>query len=175
MLSMRSGIVLALAASFIASSGCGGSRLHPVKGKVTLAGKPMKGGGSIGFVPLGKQEGKAPGGEIDADGNYVLTTTKPGDGSMTGEFRVVIQQVVEQEPEMTSDGSKAAKAVVAVPVADRIPLIYCDPHNSPLMAKVEAKDNVIDFDLKKDAGSEFRPPGAFRGFDLRHSYAQLGR
>ncbi len=175
MLLVRSGVVLAFAAAIIASTGCGGTSVHPVKGKVTFNGKPMKGGGSISFVPTGNQAGKTAGGEIDQDGNYVLTSNKTGDGSMTGEFRVVIYQTVEQEPEATADGTKAAKSVMAVPVADRIPLIYCDPVNTPLTAKVEAKDNVIDFDLKKDAGSETRPPGAFRGLDLRHTYARLGR
>jgi hypothetical protein len=144
-----------------------------VKGKITLEGKPMRGGGSISFMPLTSQEGKAGGGEIDADGNYVLTTNKQGDGSMTGEFRVVIQQVVEVEPEATADGTRAAKSVMSVAPEDRIPGIYADPHNSPLRAKVEAKDNVIDFDLKKNADPEGRPPGAMRLFDLPRSYAQL--
>src|SRR5687767_3070887 len=78
--------------------------VYPVEGQVNFEGQPMAGGGSIALVPLTDQEGMAAGGEIAADGTYRLTTRSPGDGSMVGEFRVLINQVTEQEPENTEDG-----------------------------------------------------------------------
>jgi hypothetical protein len=137
----------------VVASGCGsGVSVYPVEGKVLYNGKPMKGGGVISLVPLGAQEGKAAGGEIDDAGNYKLTTYSSGDGSMAGEFRVIIMQVTEREPDATQDGQKTAQALQAVAPADRIPMLYADPLNSPLRATVEAKSkNEIDFELKPQA------------------------
>jgi hypothetical protein len=137
--------------------GCGKSdnvEVYPVKGIVNFNGKPMVGGGSIAFIPKDNQEGKTAGGTINADGSYELQTydTDGFDGSMAGEFRVLITQVVVDEPENTGDsdetGGGAREAVSVVEEADRVPQIYSDPVGSPLTAKVEAKDpNVINFDL----------------------------
>ncbi|MCI0459851.1 MAG: hypothetical protein L0Z62_23115 [Gemmataceae bacterium] len=131
-------------------SGCGSSGVYPVKGKVTVEGKPMAGGGSIIFVPLGTQAGKQAGGNIETDGTYTLTTNSPGDGSLPGEFRVVIVQVTEKEPEATPDGQAPAKGW-SLPPAERIPLLYGDQDRSPLKATVEAKNpNELNFDLKRN-------------------------
>lgn len=122
----------------------------PVEGKVTFEGKPMRGGGSISFLPMADQPGKTAAGEIDEAGNYRLMTHQPGDGSMVGDFRVVIVQVTEREPKRTRDGERAQQGTVVVQPAERIPLSYADPTASPLTAKVEARErNVIDFNLRK--------------------------
>jgi len=133
--------------------GCGSSdqvKVYPVKGTVNFEGKPMKGGGSIAFVPTGGQVGAAAGGEIKEDGTYELMTYKPGDGSMPGDFRVVVTQVTVKEPEASPDGS-APKPVDGpnVQPADQIPMIYGNPAESPLTAKVEEKPQDINFDLKR--------------------------
>ncbi len=138
-------------------AGCGKSdnvQVYPVKGIVNFNGKPMVGGGSIAFIPQDNQAGKTAGGTINPDGTYELQTyeTDGFDGSMPGDFRVLITQAVVDEPENTGDsdetGGGAMEAVSVVPEADRIPAIYSDPVASPLTAKVEAKDpNTIDFDL----------------------------
>jgi len=154
--------LLAGAAFALAAAGCGGPKVYPVSGTVKFEGKPMKGGGSITFVPTGKQEGKTGGGLIAEDGTYTLTSYKPGDGSMAGEFRVVITQVTEQEGKATGDGEKSSRSVSVVAKEDRIPEIYGDTFKSPLTAKVEAKENKLDFDLKRDAGGQ-PVQGARRG------------
>jgi hypothetical protein len=144
--------------------GCGPSdqvRVYPVKGVVNFEGKPMKGGGSIAFIPTGGQAGAAPGGEIKEDGTYELMTYKPGDGSMAGDFRVAITQVTVKEPEASPDGS-APKPVDGpnVQPADQIPMIYSNHTQSPLTAKVEEKPNEINFDLKQQAAVEQTNRGA---------------
>jgi hypothetical protein len=144
--------LFAVALLFLA--GCGGAddnvEVFPVKGTVTFNGKPMVGGGSIAFVPTGGQKGKAAGGTINADGNYELTTYEAGDGSMVGDFRVVITQVVYEEPQNAGDSDERGGDVEAVEVvseADRIPMIYSDAVSSPLSAKVEAREQTLDFPL----------------------------
>jgi hypothetical protein len=142
-------------ALFLSLAGCGSGSVtaYPVKGKITLDGKTMKGGGSIAFLPFGTQQGKAAGGEIAEDGTFQLTTYTPGDGSMVGEFRVIILQSADREPQATPDGKAAPKLVATVKPDERIPLIYGDAQQSPLKAKVEARsDNELNFDLKKSAG-----------------------
>jgi hypothetical protein len=139
---------------FLAFVGCGPSgqvKVYPVKGKITFAGKPMVGGGSIALIPLADQPGKTAGGMVKEDGTYELETYKPGDGSMVGDFRVVINQVTVKEPTPTPDGSAAPpSAGFAVAEADRIPAVYGDLQSSPLTAKIEAKPlNELDFDLKR--------------------------
>ena len=147
---------IALTLTVAVASGCGEPgqvKVYPVKRKITFDGKAMVGGGAISFVPTAGQSGKTAGGEIKSDGTYELRTYKDGDGSMTGEFRVVISQVVAKEPPKTNDGEAPAAATSAVSEADHIPAIYSDHQNSPLTTKVEPKPaNVIDFDLQRSAG-----------------------
>jgi hypothetical protein len=135
--------------ALVVAAGCGSQGVYAVRGQVNFEGKPMVGGGSISLVPLNNQEGIAAGGEIGEDGKYSLTTHTPGDGSMPGEFRVLIYQVTENEPPMTQDGQKPAKGTSSVPPQQRIPAVYATP-DSPLTMKVEAKSvNEINFDLKR--------------------------
>jgi hypothetical protein len=97
-------------------------------------------------------------------------TNKPGDGSMVGEFRVVIHQSTDREPDPSKDGEKMGRAVSVVGESDRIPLIYSDPVNSPLTAKVEAKGNELNFDLKRSAAPA-PVKGAMKADPLRDGFA----
>lgn len=142
---------LLAAVAAVTLAGCGGPKVYPVKGRITFEGKPLKGGGSISFMPVGSQPGKAGGGEIKEDGTYELMTHQQGDGSMTGEFRVVIYQSTEREPNTTKDGERGGRSISVVAEGDRIPTVYADPVRSPLTATVEARENTIDLDLKRGA------------------------
>jgi hypothetical protein len=134
--------------------GCGPSgqvKVYPVKGRVNFEGKPMMGGGSISFVPLTDQAGKAAGGVIKPDGTYEVGTYAEADGSMAGEFKVTVFQETAQEQVATPDGTApAAASKPDVPQADRIPLVYMSDRETPLRATVEAKPaNEINFELKR--------------------------
>lgn len=129
--------------------GCGGSgefTTYPVSGKIEYNGKPMAGGGSIAFMPVSNQKGKMAGGVIAEDGSFVMSTYGDGDGSIPGEFRVVIHQTTVREPDFAGDGSEseAGAAGETVSVADQIPAVYSDQFNSPLTVKVEptAQNNL---------------------------------
>ena len=150
LLSNRRGLNCALGALFLV--GCSKSdrtEVYPVSGTVLYDGKPMEGGGSIAFVPTGKGTGKAPGGIIDAQGNYTLGTYAESDGSMPGEFRVVVTQVTVNEPTPSPDGSAPIKAAPGLPKERHIPAVYSDFRASPATAKVEAKTNQIDIEIHK--------------------------
>lgn len=133
--------------------GCGPAgqvKTYPVKGRITFEGKPMVGGGGISLIPLADQPGKTAGGTIQPDGTYVLGTYKDADGSMAGEFRVVVFQETVKEGKAAADGSGGAIAGVStVAAGDRIPVVYANDRESPLTAKIEAKPNEINFDLKR--------------------------
>jgi hypothetical protein len=83
---------LLLAAALLPGGGCGRSSADPlptvpVKGKVTYKGQPLV-RGSVTFEPHGA--GREAFGEIGADGTYVLTTSKEGDGTVAGPHRVSV-------------------------------------------------------------------------------------
>lgn len=146
---MKSWLVLPLLA-VPALIGCSGGdvKVYPVKGRVTYNGKPLVGGGAISLIPLTEQRGKTAAGLIKPDGTYVLGTYGEADGSMTGEFRVVIFQETAKEGTAAPDGSApTATAATSVPPADRIPLVYADGQQSPLTAKVGPQANEINFEL----------------------------
>jgi hypothetical protein len=149
-----SAVWIAAAVMALVSFGCNrseGVAVYPVSGKLTFEGKPLAGGGSIAFVAPSGQVGKTAGGEIKPDGTYSLTTYKEGDGSMPGEFRVIVMQTTVKEPEASQDGQPAPPGPISVvPDSDRIPEIYADHLKSPLTARVEAKPaNEVDLDLKR--------------------------
>ena len=151
---VRLGNRIAILALLLACCGCGKST-YRVQGKVTFEGQPLQGGGSISFVPMGSEPGKTAAGEIGPDGSYQLMTNRPGDGSMPGEFRVVIVQVTVKEPERSADGTAAAKVTETVAPKDRIPAIYSDHRKSPLITTVQKVSvNEIDFDLKRQPGTK---------------------
>ena len=145
---------IALAVAFLIVVGCSPSgqvKTYPVKGRITFEGKPMAGGGAIRLIPTTEQPGKTAAGFIKPDGTYVLGTYKEDDGSMVGEFRVVINQEIVKEGQAAPDGSapSGGGATTTVAPADQIPRIYASDSQTPLTAKIEAKPNEIDFDLKR--------------------------
>jgi hypothetical protein len=132
--------------------GCGGGgqdKVYPVTGKITYKGEPMKGGGSIAFIPIEDRKGKSPGGVVNPDGTFAMGTYTLSDGSMPGTWRVVINQETVAEPQSVADGSgkKNPKSVQLVEPAFKIPYKYSDMMNTPLTATVKEENNVINFDL----------------------------
>jgi hypothetical protein len=144
-------------------AGCGGGEFptYPVRGIVMLEGKPLPGGGSIRFVPLGESGQTEAGGTIAADGSYRLTTFREFDGATAGEYRVEIYQnpvqtpaVYPEQPDAVAQGEEPAylepiTPEVRVAPADLIPLIYAEG-DSPLRATVEKRVNEnVNFNLSR--------------------------
>ena len=101
--------------------------LIPVKGKVTYKGQPLT-KGVIRFEPDGY--GRKASGQIQADGTFVLTTDKEGDGVVAGHHQVSI----------SGTGAKASK--------EAVPKKYTQRTTSKLEADVDAEHTEFQFDLK---------------------------
>lgn len=158
--------LIAMFVSFaLPGCGSGNPRVYPVKGTVFLEGKPFPGGGSIAFVPVGKVEGKTAGGEIRENGEFVMNTYSTGDGSIPGEFIVLItQEVTTDSRDTIPDGQEMPKGGLraqSVSDEDRVPAGYGDPKTSPLRATIETKSNELHFELKRtlEAPDGSPPPG----------------
>ena len=86
--------LLVFLAGALPLAGCGPADMAPVHGRVTCHGKPVAEAAII-FSPMPKNEGdresgKAAAASTDADGKYVLTTYRQGDGALIGKHRVAI-------------------------------------------------------------------------------------
>ncbi len=94
-------VALALLASgsFIGCGDSGRVPVYPVRGKVTLDGKPAV-GAYIKFIavnPNEKTKWMIPKGIVDSAGNYRLDTYVTGDGAPEGEYGVTINWPTPEE------------------------------------------------------------------------------
>jgi hypothetical protein len=85
----RAARAVAVALVLLGAAGCG-SRLCPVRGKVTYPdGTPLT-EGMVVFESAGEGKAVTARGEIQPDGTYELGTYKPGDGVRPGKYRVLV-------------------------------------------------------------------------------------
>jgi len=123
-------------------AGCG-ERLVPVKGRITLDGKPVP-KGDIWFVPdldKGAKHTEYSMSKLDSDGRYELTTlTKPG--VPRGWYKVVVY-ATQTEPPASPHGWTPDWIV---------PVKYTTAQTTDLTAEVAASSEplVLDFDLQPE-------------------------
>lgn len=112
--------------------------LYKVSGKASFRGKAL----TTGTVAFHHTDAKSPmvTGEIRADGTYDLTSKRPGDGALPGEYMVTVTSML---PGKGIEGVDADYQ----PPKPLIPLKYMRLDETPLKATVEPKDNVIDLSL----------------------------
>lgn len=110
--------------------GCGGSTyaVAPVKGQVTLDGKPMP-QTSVMFMP---DSGRPAVAITDEQGNYQLAYTRDSIGAPPGVYRVEI--------------STAALLSFPKPSDEKFPAKYNT--DSELIIEVKNQENLIDFNLE---------------------------
>jgi len=86
---------VAVAVLALANAGCGRSadKPIPVKGTVTLDGKPVP-LAAVTFVPQ-KAGGRAAHGVTNRSGEFELTTYKPNDGALEGGYQVTVTKMDE--------------------------------------------------------------------------------
>lgn len=143
-------IFLCLLSTF-ALSGCGDGRpsVYPASGRMLFEGNPMPLGASVSFLPVG-DEGVATSGMVDAEGNLEISTFEGQPGLVAGEYRVVVYQILEKEPDQPdADGEirpSADDTFMAVDADQKIPTIYSDRAKSPLTV-------VIRPDEENDLGT----------------------
>jgi hypothetical protein len=111
--------------------GCdGGSGLSPVKGTITLDGKPYP-SAQVRFVP---ESGRPSIGITDESGVYTLTYIRDEKGAAPGNYKVDVTTVYVSESDTSGK----------VP-PEKVPSKYNTL--TELKATVEPGENVIDFDL----------------------------
>jgi hypothetical protein len=136
-----------------ASLGCStGPALAPVRGTVTVNGKPLPPcQGRISFHP---EKGRLATAALEPDGSFVLTTFNPGDGALIGSHKVTIKATrianglpvaksVADEANVARKGHAASEAQVVW----IIPAKFAETATTPLTAMVENRSNTIDFDV----------------------------
>lgn len=147
----------------VALSGCGGvgdewtngrPPVYPSSGEILYNGNPLEGANVI-FSPVveGVQDAGpngAPGaaGRTDAEGRFVLTTFRDGDGAPAGRFRVT---VLKAESVVTFRADDPAHDQIPLKTEQKhlIPAKYSNPAKSGLEAEVEKSGkNVFAFELK---------------------------
>lgn len=117
-------------------------RTFPVTGVVTFDEKPLA-SATVMFNPLDGQ-GHGSIALTDDAGRYKLTTFKPGDGVVPGDYRVAITKIVY--PGSANESPLTASA----DPRNILPIRYANDLTSGLTATVEAKpDNTFDFALAK--------------------------
>ena len=138
LLHTRRGFVAALGLTLLAAIGCDGSPVGTVSGRVTCAGKPIK--GQISFVP--SSGGSAITVNIDPNGSYVA------DGVPIGQMAVTV--VGTDVPDLASQGQalKASKGRVGQQMKSVVPERYSDPRTSDLSCTVHPGPNAYDPPLR---------------------------
>src|SRR5688500_7433391 len=89
-----------LASTFLCCVGCGSGgdptssyKLYPVKGTVTLNGKPVE-GAEITFLPEATTTPNTPGGDLSGPmGNY-MAMYRGRTGLATGKYKVIIKKMI---------------------------------------------------------------------------------
>lgn len=150
-------IWLPVAAILIAIvGGCGGDlpkgpKPIPARGKVTYKNLPVE-GATVSFLGDGKLSPAMA--LTDSSGEFILTTTRSGDGAVPGVHRVTVTKIVGP-PAGKSTGSMsmedAAKAANAPPPAKPLSMLpdrYAGAESSGLQFTVKAGDkNDFAIDL----------------------------
>jgi hypothetical protein len=98
-----------------------------IKGKITYKGQPVT-QGVVTFEP--RDSGRAATGTVQADGTFVLTTYKEGDGVVVGRHKVSV----------SGTGTKSNR--------EFMPVKYTSPNTSGLEADVSRDKTEFTFDLK---------------------------
>ena len=114
-----------------------------------MQGKPLP-GGIITFQPVKVATGlpnRHAQGAINTDGTYSLSSFRPDDGAVPGDYVITIRAAQGLAP--VDEYSKAAATAATGP---QIPATYSDAEKTPLKATIPAAGSTaqqIDFDLKE--------------------------
>lgn len=83
---------------FLVAAGCSEGR-YPVHGKVTREdGEPVK-ESMVVFESVDRQPNITARGDVDANGEFALGTTSPGDGAPAGKYRVKVTPLMSNPDE----------------------------------------------------------------------------
>ena len=108
--------------------------VYPVTGKVFFLGKPAE-GATVTFVPRDRDDPKTrrPGGQVQSDGSFRLSTYASYDGAPAGRYAVTI---IYPSPEKKENDENVGP--------DLLRGRYADPKTTPLTAEVQAGTNDLE-------------------------------
>lgn len=137
--------LIALALPAVLCAGCSDRpKLAPVKGTVTIDGKPLP-YGTVTFEAKGLRSatGKIVNGEITN-----VTTYDAGDGAPVGSHRIAVTANAEPGPAVVANpGDKTAPKADYMSGKSLIPAAYNDPNTSGLTTEIVAGDNTVELKL----------------------------
>jgi hypothetical protein len=121
-------------------AGCGGDHgLAPVKGRVTLDGKPVE-GAAVLFEP---EAGGIPAtGITDASGEFTLATVGKGEGASVGMNGVSVAKQVLVDP------NRKVEEGEIVPMKSETPEKYASPRTSGITIEVKRGMSPVELELK---------------------------
>src|SRR5262245_39083868 len=122
-------------------TGCGSSGPARVRGVVKLDGEPVA-GAAVTFVAQ-DPGGRHAYGSTNENGEFELSTTKPGDGVLPGKYKVVIQPPGEGGGSTPFDDTDKPPAKPKALSGPRIPVKYTVPAQTPLTQDVPTKGAVV--------------------------------
>jgi hypothetical protein len=140
-------------------AGCGGrGKAVKVEGVVTLDGKPFP-GATVTFVPA-DGNGRSASGLSEEDGSFRLTTFKPDDGAVPGDYKIIVsfieadKSTEKGDPMERDNKAKMAffsrmspqgrlKAEMSQQKARKpVPEVYTDMNRTPLKCTVPVEGKV---------------------------------
>lgn len=144
--------------------GCGGSGVVPIEAQFLVDGEPLP-RASVSFVRQDGQGGRAAFGVTGDDGKASLTTYKPNDGVLPGEYRVTVIQA-PADPRTFAEvptgdaqdaaqllGASSGRNARAAPRRKRVrsllPEVYTDPGSTPLSCTVSRGDRELTFEVSR--------------------------
>jgi hypothetical protein len=156
--------VLCLLVGLFMVTGCGeggGAATVKVKGVVMAGGKAVD---DAVITFYSKSGGEAASGRTDAEGKFQLTTRKPNDGAVPGDYIVTVAKAGSEATGMSFDATqgemspeyiaamknvaKPPKEVKGLPVKGALPAKYASVKDSGLVRTVTSSGpNEFDFDL----------------------------
>lgn len=147
-------------------AGCGRGKVVKVEGVVTLDGKPFS-GATVMFLPAGGN-GRAANGLSEEDGSFRLTTFKPDDGAVPGEYKITVsfteadKSAEHGDPETMDNKAKMAMFSRLSPdgrtkekqreqkARKVVPEVYGDVNRTPLKCTVPV-DGKVELSLRSTA------------------------
>lgn len=151
-----------VAGCLLGALGCG-KDIYPVKGRVTIDGKPVA-KAMVRFLPDNDQTPRLAWGTTSETGEFIMSTFKTNDGVLPGVYRVTINNP-ENTPEPLGppsgneeDNAKAMRMYRQLyeqmkkrpQVRGELPVLYGDRETTPLKWTVPADGGVADFNLKTE-------------------------
>ena len=132
----------------IVVAGCGKGGPVPVRGTVKLNGQPLA-DASVLFIAQ-DPGGKDATGFTDANGEFRLSTIKPGDGALPGKYKVVVQPTTQSDAPVAATQAEAQQASVKpnVPTVIIAPR-FSQPDQTILEQVVPTKGDIV-LDVKSE-------------------------